>query len=313
MTIEDTAVHRQAVDITTPRTVPGTDLVARLRASETVHRLVPAPLAMAALDLAQRIAVARRPQRLADARAAMTAVVGGTPREADLDELAFRHLCSAARGWEMMWRPWLLDSIPVEGLHRLRGIEAGRGIIFSSPHFGPLFAMSALPRDVGSVDVAVGEHLVAPEVPPGYNGHQIEQVRRLMVQAGYRGVRAVSAARTFAATLREGGRVLLNFDVPGTAPVQFLGKTVELKNGVARLAQQTDAVIVPTLPLPRGRGWYVHVDEPIDPRTHASWQDLLQAVADVQTRLVLRAPELLESPLRSSGWGTATAAGWTRA
>jgi lauroyl/myristoyl acyltransferase len=311
VTIEEQGIVRPLPDITAPRTVPGRSVVARLRASETMHRLVPAPVAMAGLDLVQRLAVTLRPERLDGPRAAMAAVVGGTPRETDLDRLPFRHLCSSARGWELMWRPWLLQKMPVEGLDRLSSIEPGRGIVFSTPHFGPLVSLGALAREIGPIDVAVGEHLAAAEVPPGYNGYQIEQTRRVTVRAGLRPVRAVGSARTFTSTLKDGGRVVLNFDVPGTTPIQFLGKTVELKSGVARLAEMTGAVVVPVIPLPRRRGWYVHVDDPIDPRKHDSWQSVLQAAADVFTGLVLRAPEYLESPLRDGGWAVATRDRWS--
>jgi lauroyl/myristoyl acyltransferase len=300
----------QLPDVAIPRPVPWGGVVARLRASEAAHRLVPFSAAVALLDLAQRRAAARNPARLDAARAAMAAVVGGTDREADLEELALRHLSAAAHGWELMWRPRLLEGMPVEGLDRLRDVEPGRGIIVSSPHYGPLVGLAALSRKVGQIDAAVGEHLAAAEAPRGYGGYQIEQSRKVIVRAGFRPVRARASARAFTRTLKDGGRVLLNFDVPGKYPVQFLGKTVELMNGTARLAEQTDSVIVPAVPQPRGRGWYVHVDDPIDPRRHDSWRSVLQATADVHSRLILQAPEYLESPLRDGGWAVATAEGW---
>jgi lauroyl/myristoyl acyltransferase len=302
----------QLPDLTIPRPVPWGGVVPRLRASEAAHRLVPVPAAMALLDLAQRRAAARNPARLDAARAAMAAVVGGTEREADLEELALRHLSAAAHGWELMWRPRFLERMPVEGLDRLRAVEPGRGIVFSAPHYGPLVGLAALPRAVGPIDVAVGEHLAAAEAPRGYGGYQIEQSRTVILRAGFRPVRAQASARTFSRTLKDGGQVLLNFDVPGKYAVQFLGKTVDLMNGTARLAQSTDSVVVPVLPQPRGRGWVVHIDEPIDPRRHDSWQSVLQAAADVHSRLVLEAPEHLESPLRDGGWAVATRDGWRR-
>jgi lauroyl/myristoyl acyltransferase len=226
-----------------PRRVPWGGVVARLRASSALRRLVPAPLAMAALDLGQRLAVFRNPARLDAARAAMEAVVGGTALEGDLDSLAFRHLCAWARGWELMWRPWLLQKMPIEGLEALDGIEPGRGIIFSAPHFGPLMGMAALPAVVGPVHGAVGEYMVAAEAPAGYNGYQTEQVRRVIRRSGFVPVRAMGSAKTFTSVLHNGGRVVLNLDVPGRTPVQFLGKTVELMSGTARLAASTDAVV----------------------------------------------------------------------
>jgi hypothetical protein len=299
-------------DLLAPRQVPWGGLVARLRASSGLRRLVPAPLAMAALDLAQRLAVARDPHRLETGRAAMDAVVGGTSREGDLERLAFGHLCAWAHGWELMWRPWLLAKMPVEGLEPLREIEPGRGIVFSVPHFGPLVGVAALTQHVGPIHAAVGEHQVADDLPAGYNGYQIEQLRTLLRRFDFRPVRAAGSARTFTQVLKDGGRVLINLDVPGKAPVQFLGKTVELMNGTARLAASTDAVVVPVLPLPRGRKWYVHVAPPIDPRDFPSGEDLLQAVVSSAEELILRAPEYLENPLRDGGWAVANRDGWRR-
>ncbi|MGZ4608535.1 MAG: hypothetical protein ACXVXV_20570 [Blastococcus sp.] len=296
-------------DGTIGRPVPWDGVVARLRASELVRRVVPLPVALTASDLAQRLAVARNPRRLEAARAVMDAVLGGTDREAEARELAFEHLCARSRGWEFAWRPWLLAKIPVEGLERLASIEPGRGIVFSKAHSGPPGGMGNLPRAVGPIYQAVGDYLFAP-APPGYNGYQNEQSRTLLSAAGFRMIRAHGSRATFASVLKAGGRVLVNIDVPGTAPVRFLGKTVEIKSGTARLALDTDAVVVPVAILPRGRGWVIHVDEPIDPRDHAGWETLLQAVASAHEPLVLRAPELLESPLRAGGWAEATAAGW---
>jgi lauroyl/myristoyl acyltransferase len=202
--------------------------------------------------------------------------------------------------------------MPFSGEAAVLGIEPGRGIIFSTPHYGPQMGFPRLPRLVGQVDVAIGDHLYADEALPGYNGYQNEQARKVLSRNGYRMVRAIGSSRTFASTLSSGGRVLMNFDVPGKTPVRFLGKTVELASGTARLAEQTDSVVVPALPRPGPRGWYAHLDAPLDPRRHDGWEHLLQATADVLSRLILAAPEYLENPMRESGWAVASPDGWRR-
>src|SRR4051794_34237749 len=312
MTSVDDAPDLTEDALAAPRPVPWGGVVARLRASETMHRLVPAPLAMAALDLGQRLAVRRRPGRLDLGRAAMEAVVGGTEHEGALDRLAFRHLCAASRSWELMWRPWLLAKMPVVGGEPLRDIEPGRGIVFSAPHFGPLIGMAPLPRIVGPIHTAVGEHMVAPDAPAGYNGYQNEQVRKVLRDNGFRLVRAVGSARTFTEVLKDGGRVLINLDVPGKTPVRFLGKTVEMMSGTARLAAGTDALVVPVVPLPEGRKWSLHLGAPLDPRAYGTWEELLQATVSSAEKLILRAPEYLENPLRESGWAVANRNGWRK-
>jgi hypothetical protein len=295
-----------------PRPVPWGGVVARARASVGLRRLVPAPVAMAALDLAQRIAVRRNPARLDAARATMDAVVGGTALEADVERLAFRHLCAWSHGWELMWRPWLLRGMPVVGADALAGIEPGRGIVFSTVHLGPLVGVAQLPELLGApVHVAVGDHQVV-DVPRGYNGYQIEQLRRLLRDCGFSPVLAAGSARTFTRVLQAGGRVLLNLDVPGKTPVRFLGKPVELMSGTARLAMSTDSVVVPLVALPHGRRWQLHLGAPIDPREFDAWDELLQATATAVEEFVLQAPEYLETPLRDGGWTEATRDGWRK-
>lgn len=312
VTVDDAIPQLANVDIAVPRPVPWDGILPRLRGSQGLRRLVPAPLAMSALDAGQALAARRDPGRLAAARTAMAAVVGGTAREPELEELARRHLGAQAHGWELMFRPWLLEAMPFTGLEAVLDIEPGRGIVFSTPHYGPQIGLARLPQHVGPVDVAIGDHLYANEALPGYHGYQNEQTRKVLGRNGYRMVRAIGSARTFTSTLASGGRVLINFDVPGKTPVQFLGKTVELASGTARLAEQTDSVVVPALPRPSGRGWYAYLDTPLDPRQHNGWEHLLQATADAMSRLILEAPEYLEDPLRESGWAVATPDGWRR-
>jgi lauroyl/myristoyl acyltransferase len=299
-------------DAATPRPVPWGGSFARLRASTTLRRFVPAPVALAGLDLAVRASIRLRPERLARARAAMAAVVGGTPLEAELPVLAVRHLAAWPRAWETAWRPWAVRRLPLEGLEGVRAVEPGRGVVFSRTHYGVPAGMASLPRSVGPIHLGVGGHLLS-DAAPGYDGYQNEQTRRLLTRGGWRLVRARGSHELFAEVLRSGGRVQLNLDVPGSAPVRFLGKTVEMASGTARLAWETDSVVVPAAVLRRGRGWVGHLDAPIDPRDHPTWESLLQAVADVHSRLVLTAPEYLESPLRDGGWAVATGAGWRRA
>jgi lauroyl/myristoyl acyltransferase len=296
-------------DASVRRPVPWGGLVARLRASQLLRRALPLRLALLVLDLAERRAGRRNPSRLTVAREAMDAVLGGTTREAEAADLAFGHRVARGRAWEFAWRPWLLDAIPIDGLDRLAGIEPGRGVILSRLHSGPPGGLGNLLRALEPVHLAVGDYLLAP-APPGYNGYQNEQTRTLLTRSGCRLVRAAGSRDVFAAVLRAGGRVLVHFDVPGTAPVRFLGTTVEVKSGTARLAMETDAVVVPVALLPDGRGWRIHVAEPLDPRDHADWPSLLQAVADAHEPLLLQAPEQLESPLRDGGWAVANRTGW---
>jgi lauroyl/myristoyl acyltransferase len=294
----------------TPHPVPWGGVFDRLRASVGLRRLVPTGVALAATDLTHHTLLGLSPSRLAEARAVMQAVVGGTHLEGDIERLARRHVASAARQWELSWRFWELERTPVNGLERLRAAQAtGRGVLISFTHYGPFTAWAPVPRLVDRLLTPVGEWLV--EKPrPGYNGYQLEQRRRVLCRSGYALVLADGSARPMMRALKNRETVILAMDLPGNTPTRFLGKTVELTNGTARLVAATDSIIVPGAIVPRGRRWEIQFQEPLDPRDHSSTGELHQALATVHEEIIMQAPEHLESPLRTGGWKIANREGW---
>jgi lauroyl/myristoyl acyltransferase len=98
-------------------------------------------------------------------------------------------------------------------------------------------------------------------------------------------------------------------DLPGRTPTRFLGRTVELANGTARLAKASDCLVVPIALVPRGRRFALRILEPVDPRDHLAAGDLHQTLATIHEKIVLAAPEHLENPMRAGGWMTADQGG----
>jgi lauroyl/myristoyl acyltransferase len=296
-----------------PRPVPWGGPLARVRASVRGRRLVPTGLALVGTDLLQRLMLVLRPGRLAAGTAAMEAVVGGTPAEESVPGLARRHVSAMARGWELTWRPWELRKVPIDDLPRLRAAHAeGRGLLISYPHLGPPAAWVSLANSLRPVHCPVGDWAL-DDPRPGYNGYQVEHRRKLYCDAGFELLHANGSARTLIRVLKGGGIVHLAMDLPGQTPTPFLGKTVEMADGTARLAKMTDCLIVPAALVPRGRRWAVHVEETVDPRDYASPADLHQALAVIHEKFIMSAPEHLEDPLRPGGWAEATRHGWRRA
>ena len=294
-----------------PRPVPWGGNIARLRASERVRKVIPTGLALTFSDLVYGALYARNPARRAAAEAAMEAIVGGTPAEPDIPRLARRHALAEARQWEMAFRPWELRSSPIDGIDNLRKARvSGRGIIISITHFGPLLGWVALARHLDETfHVPTGEWFFEPP-PAGYNGYQVEQRRKVLIESGFALLRARGSARPLRQLLKDGEMVILNIDLPGSTPTPFLGKTVEMTNNTARLATFSDSLVVPAALVPEGRRWRIRIEEALDPRDHPTPDDLHFAVMDVHTRAVMRAPEHLEDPLRLGGWAQATRAGW---
>jgi lauroyl/myristoyl acyltransferase len=155
----------------------------------------------------------------------------------------------------------------------------------------------------------VGEWLI--EKPrPGYNGYQLEHRRRVLCEAGFVLIQANGSAGTLMRTLKRGGNAILAMDLPGTTPTRYLGKTVEMTNGTARLAWSTGCLVVPGALVPWGRRWRIQFEDPVDPHDHTSASALHQALASIHETIIMRAPEHLENPLRPGGWKTANREGW---
>jgi lauroyl/myristoyl acyltransferase len=293
-----------------PRSVPWGGVLARVRASVGARRLVPTGVAMAGTDLLYEVLLRVSRARMSLAIQAMDAVLGGTLAETELHRQARRHIAARARGWELTWRPWELERIPVRGLALLERVRStGRGLMISKSHLGPLAGWVPLGRLLRPLLLPADEWLLgAPN--PGYDGYRVEHRRKIFHDCGIELVHATNSALRLYRALRDGGVVLLSMDMPGPRRTQFLGKPVDLVDGTAQLAARTDALVLPAALMPLGRRWEIQLLEPLDPRDFASPDELHLALASVHEELIMRAPEHLESPLWR--WEQATRSGWYR-
>jgi hypothetical protein len=83
-------------------------------------------------------------------------------------------------------------------------------------------------------------------------------------------------------------------DLPGTFPVQMAGKRAYLRTGIARLACETDALIVPAIALLESSGPSLHVLEPIDPRSAKDHQEVLERLAEAAGEVIVEHPASVE-------------------
>ncbi|HEY9415399.1 MAG TPA: hypothetical protein VIQ30_11615 [Pseudonocardia sp.] len=291
-----------------PQPVPWGGVVARFLASTTTRRVVPTELALAGTDLFYKARLRFSNARATRAVAAMTAVVHGTDRAGEVATLTPKYVAAWARGWELTWRTWELDRIPIRNVERLRKAQAeGRGLMLSKTHMGPLAAWVPVARMLRPLIVPAAGGLVEPPVP-GHYGYRTEQSRRVLLDAGVELVRAEGSSMTLFKTLRRGGAVLMSMDMPGTARVEFLGKPVDMIGGTAELVTRADALVLPVALTPLGRRWEIQIGEPLDPRAYDSPDDLNRELLAVHERWILAAPEQLGNPILR--WTTAGPDGW---
>lgn len=233
-----------------------------------------------------------------DALAAMELLVGRTSRAGDLEQLARAHLYETFLHEELAWRLDVVMTLPVTGLEHLRPhVTAGTGVLLSVLHQGHFGAHAAcVARHGFPVSVLVASTLYG-EQPRNFAGLYRRQLFATFSSSP--DVTLVDATGSYAEvrTLLEAGRtVLLACDMKGSTAVRFLGRTVGVPSGTARLSMETGAPIVPLSVASDGRLERLHLQEALQPAEHRDAAALLQAVFDRHAPAVLAWPQGYERP-----------------
>jgi lauroyl/myristoyl acyltransferase len=297
-----------------PCPLPSADLRLRLATAPWLRRVVPTRLAVRHAERRGRELWEASREERARARAAMEAIVGGTPRAQEVEQLAREHLVEGKVRETLFWQPWKPPSLDARSAARLRdACGCGRGVLISPCHVGPyLLCVSAIAELGRTPYSAAGPWLFQPPTR-GLWGRRIARRRS---QARARGERLICSARSFpvlAALLSEGEIVSVFFVVPGHRETRFLGKTVMLASGSARLAMQTNALVVPVRARRVGHRVRLDVDEPLDPGAFTSAEVLHEALAARHERWMFDLPATSEDPNRDGAWEQrATVEGWIR-
>jgi lauroyl/myristoyl acyltransferase len=308
-----TALQQARCPVERCRTPPVTDLRTRVATSTRIRRLLPTRLMVRRAQARGRAVWAADPEERDRALRAMEAIVGGTERAHELEPLAREHVVETIVRRTLFWQPWAPPSLEQASLERLsEALHAGRGVVLSPCHCGPyLLGVSAI-APLGRTTYSASSWALLPPAP-GYWGRRIARRRQ---EARARDERLVHSAGSFAllrALLQEREVVSVFFAMPGSRRTQFLGKTVMLASGSARLATETDALVLPLRTRRAGHRVWVDVAEPLDPRELGGLEELHEALAAVHERWILELPASMEDPNREGAWErSATAEGWLR-
>lgn len=272
-------------------------LLTRVQACGVARRTYPVAVGLALAELrAQR--TWRDPAARETALTNMELLVGRTSRAHEVPQLARRYLYETYRYQELLWRTGLALRLPVSHLERLAAVVAeGRGVVLSVVHQGQFGAHGACIARHGFPLTALVAPALFGEQPATFRG----VVRRqLFTQfSSGRGVTVLEATHSYdrlRALLLAGRTVLVGCDLKGSTPVEFLGRTVSVPSGTAKLALATGAAVVPVSVLRDGRLERLELQEPLRPEAYTDHRELLQAVFDRHAPQVLAWPEAMESP-----------------
>ncbi len=292
-----------------PPRLPPVALRIRVKTSPLLRTLIPPrPL----VDRAIRHGRAlwdTSPEQRANALATMAAIVAGTERAGEVEALARKHLIEREVDKILFWRRWScrLDdpSAAVVG----EALASGRGVVVSACHSGAYYlAMRARPFRRAEQYSVVGAWFMEPP-SHDYWGRRLARWRKGALGLP---IPARGSFPVLAALLARGKLLYLFFDMPGSRETRFLGKTAMLADGTARLAAATDALVVPLRARRIASRVWLQVAPPLDPREHASAEELHRALAAHHERWILEEPEMMADP-NSFGWeGGALPERWSR-
>jgi hypothetical protein len=293
--------------------MPPAKLRVRLKTSTALRRLLPTRLAVSRAAAKGRArwddADARR-----DALAATNAIVGGTTRAGEIEQLARRRLIEDEVNRTLFWQPWSTSKLDAPSARNLEAAYASpRPVLISLCHVGPYFlAMSAL-TSRGHNEVALAAPWFFEPPSHDYWGRRLARWWRGIYPRRERIVSTASGFPLYKALLERNESLLIYFDMPGSRRTQFLGKPVMLGSGSSQLAFQTGAVVLPLRARRDGHRAWTDVIAPLDARDFATADELHDALAAVHERSILELPETLEEPNRPGAWeGGATEHEWAR-
>jgi lauroyl/myristoyl acyltransferase len=282
--------------------MPPVPVRTRLKTSTAVRRLLGRRVALArACAKGERLW--RRGHGRERAVSAMAAILAGTGRSGEVQELARRRLIEDEASRALFWGPWRTSEIGERsGRHLDEAFSSGRRVILSMCHLGPFFLALSPMGARGIRTIAVSGPWMFAEPTPDHWGRRLARWRRGVADRGGRLVHSGDSFEVLRALVERGEALVIYFDLPGSIRTDFLGKPVMLAAGTAQLAHQTDALVLPLRARREGTRVWTDTWEALDPRDFSGPQELHRAVAAVHERSILEMPEALEDPRRPGAW-----------
>jgi len=274
-----------------PRLV-GQTLATRLYGSQRLHRAVPTPLALRLAALRGRLEWHLVPRRRAHALRLTEMIRGLSPDTPEAAVFARRRLVEDAVSAELQWRPWLVKRMPIEGLDRFLEARAeGRGVIVATAHIGPFLGLVRGLAARGLKIYISGGEWGGPDAHVGRRGQWTAMQNRSLEEAGCRWVRRGGSYPILRALLERGEVCFIAVDAPGSLEVELAGHPARVRAGLASLALETGAAVVPGRTLRRGWGQVGILRDPVDTSQFDDPLDLTRHLLDLFGRTLLEYPE----------------------
>lgn len=286
--------------IPAPARMPSVPLALRVKTSPLLWRLTPQRPAIArAVRKAQRIWESSPGDR-EQALTAMERIVAGTRWAGALEQVAREYVTERQVDHVLFWRPWKAPRLDARSTARVReAMDGDRGVLLSVAHTGPFHLIPKALASVGCNPYVVSGPWYFEPPSHDYWGRRLARW-----QKGAQ-CRLVNSARSFPvlkALLERGECTMVYFDLPGRRETRYLGKSAMLVDGTARLACETNAIVLPLRIRRAGEAVWLDVGAPVDPRALAGVGEVHEALARQHERWILEFPAAMNDP-SEIGWG----------
>ncbi|HSZ14907.1 MAG TPA: hypothetical protein VK790_12810 [Solirubrobacteraceae bacterium] len=282
-----------------PPRMPPCNVRVRVKTSPWVRRALPTRLLVArAARQAEAIWEHSEGER-EGAIATMEAIVSGTARAGEARELARLHLIERRVDTVLFWeQPWSASMDAVSAARVREALSGERGVLLSACHTGPFYrSMYSMPVGRAQQYTIFGPWLFEPP-SHDYWGRRVARWRK---GALGRKVPAEGSYQLLASLLARGDCVYVFYDMPGRRETRFLGKRALLADGSARLAVESDALILGLRSRREGHEVRVDAAEPLDPRELGGVEEVHAALGALHERWILERPQEMADP-NSFGW-----------
>ena len=287
--------------------MPSAPIGIRLKSSPWLHRLLPARFAVKRAERRGAEIWEQSSEAREEALAAVEAIVAGTPREEELQELARQHVIEANIDKALFWQqPWSAKVDPLAALRIREALADNRGVLFSSCHLGPFYRLQCAPPFKGRDTFIVPGAWFFKQPQYGYWGRRLARWRKGLPAHP---LPAAGSFRTIQALLERGESVFISYDLPGPRSTYFLGKRAVLAEGTAQLAVRANAIVLPVRTRRAGHRVWVDAAKPLDPR-QMTVDELHDALAALHERWILENPAAMEDPHKTGWEHGATAEAW---
>jgi lauroyl/myristoyl acyltransferase len=215
----------------------------------------------------------------------VTAALRGLPvSSAETKHRARRRVVEDAVQAELEWRPWLWRKLEFDGLEHLqaaRELRDGR-VIVATLHLGPYPGLiHGLAAHGLKLYISQSDEYATAVALHGRRGRWTVQQVRWLEEAGCRIIRRGRSYRVFRALLNRGEACWFAVDAAGRVDLQLAGHAVRVQVGVAALALETGAPILPALIVRRKWRQRGILFPPVDPADFTDPAAVTQHVFEV--------------------------------